>query len=62
MRATAGTATGIRLTIDYYSCWAFQFYAPLWNVWYGYEHLPKIAAAFEEHSHALMKTYPQFFD
>lgn len=49
-------------SFDYYSCWAFQFYAPLWNVWYGYAHLPKIAAAFEEHSHALMKTYPQFFD
>ncbi len=47
---------------DYYSCWAFQFYAPLWNLWYGYEHMPQIAAAFEEHSAALMKTYPQFFD
>lgn len=49
-------------SFDYYSCWAFQFYAPLWNVWYGYEHLPKIAAQFEEHSHALMKTYANFFD
>ena len=47
---------------DYYSCWAFQFYAPLWNIWYGYEHLPEIAKQFEEHSHALMKTYPDFFD
>ncbi|MDE6274303.1 MAG: DUF2264 domain-containing protein [Clostridiales bacterium] len=49
-------------SFDYYSCWAFQFYAPLWNVWYGYEHLPKIAQKFEEHSNELMKTYPDFFD
>lgn len=47
---------------DYYSCWAFQFYAPLWNLWYGYEHLPKIARKFEEYSNELMKTYPDFFD
>ncbi len=49
-------------SFDYYSCWAFQFYAPLWNVWYGYEHLPEIAKKFEEYSNELMKTYPDFFD
>lgn len=47
---------------DYYSCWAFQVYGPLWNVWYGYENAPEIASLFEEHSNALMKTYPDFFD
>lgn len=49
-------------TFDYYSCWAFQFYAPLWNLWYGYKHLPKIAEKFGEYSNELMKTYPDFFD
>ncbi len=49
-------------SFDYYSCWAFQVYAPIWNVWYGYEHAPYIAQKFEEYSNALMKTYPNFFD
>ena len=22
---------------DYYSCWAFNLYTPIWNLWYGYE-------------------------
>lgn len=47
---------------DYYSCWAFQVYAPLWNLWYGYEHAPEIAQKFETYSNQLMKTYPDFFD
>lgn len=47
---------------DYYSCWAFNLYAPIWNVWYGYEHLPYIASEFEEYSNTLMETYPNFFD
>ncbi len=47
---------------DYYSCWAFQVYGPLWNEWYGYENAPDIAAKFEEHSNKLMETYPDFFD
>ncbi len=47
---------------DYYSCWAFNVYAPLWNLWYGYENMPEIAARFEEHSNKLMETYPDFFD
>ena len=49
-------------SFDYYSCWAFQFYAPLWNLWYGYEEEPEIAARFEEHSNALMKSFPMAFD
>lgn len=47
---------------DYYSCWAFNVYAPLWCQWYGYENEPYIAARFEEHSNKLMETYADFFD
>lgn len=49
-------------SFDYYSCWAFNFYAPLWNEWYGYENEPFLAAKFEKYSNELMKTYPDFFD
>ena len=48
-------------SFDYYSCWAFNFYAPLWNRWYGYEKMPSIAKAFEDNSNRLMKTYGRFF-
>nr|WP_297872796.1 DUF2264 domain-containing protein [uncultured Blautia sp.] len=47
---------------DYYSCWAFNMYGPIWNVWYGYEHMPAAAKRFEEHSNKLMETYGDFFD
>lgn len=47
---------------DYYSCWAFNVYAPLWNLWYGYENEPYIAEQFEAHSNKLMETYADFFD
>ena len=47
---------------DYYSAWVFQLYTPIWNVWYGYERMPKMAAAFEENARALMETYLDFFD
>lgn len=47
---------------DYYSCWAFQLYAPIWNVWYGYEHTPELAARFEQNSNRLMESYANFFD
>lgn len=47
---------------DYYSCWAFNVYAPIWNLWYGYENAPYIARKFEEYSNKLMETYPDFFD
>ncbi len=49
-------------SFDYYSCWAFNFYAPLWNLWYGYEKMPEISARFEENSNKLMETYPDMFD
>ena len=49
-------------SFDYYSAWAFQFYAPLWCKWYGYENMPALAKRFEENSNELMKTYPDFFD
>lgn len=49
-------------SFDYYSCWAFNLYAPIWNNWYGYENEPYLAGRFEEYSNQLMKTYPDFFD
>lgn len=49
-------------SFDYYSCWAFNVYAPLWNLWYGYEREPYLAARFEENSNRLMETFGDFFD
>ncbi|MCD8379381.1 MAG: DUF2264 domain-containing protein [Lachnospiraceae bacterium] len=49
-------------SFDYYSCWAFNVYAPIWNLWYGYENEPYLAAKFEENSNRLMETYADFFD
>ena len=49
-------------SFDYYSCWAFNLYAPIWNDWYGYENEPYLAKRFEECSNKLMETYPNFFD
>ena len=49
-------------SFDYYSCWAFNVYAPIWNLWYGYENAPYIAKKFEENSNKLMETYGDFFD
>lgn len=49
-------------SFDYYSAWAFNVYAPLWNLWYGYENEPYIARKFEENSNKLMETYADFFD
>ncbi|MBQ6229882.1 MAG: DUF2264 domain-containing protein [Eubacterium sp.] len=49
-------------SFDYYSNWAFNMYTGIWNIWYGYEKEPYIAAKFEENSNELMKTYPDFFD
>ena len=49
-------------SFDYYSCWAFNVYAPIWNLWYGYENAPYVAEQFESHSNRLMETYPDFFD
>lgn len=49
-------------SFDYYSCWAFNLYAPIWNQWYGYENEPYLAGRFEEYSNQLMRTYADFFD
>ncbi|MDF2586844.1 MAG: hypothetical protein K0S41_685 [Anaerocolumna sp.] len=49
-------------SFDYYSCWAFNVYAPIWNQWYGYENEPYLASKFEENSNQLMETYADFFD
>lgn len=47
---------------DYYSCWAFNLYGPIWCRWYGYEKMPWAAARIEEHSNILMQTYHDMFD
>lgn len=49
-------------SFDYYSCWAFNVYAPIWNKWYGYENEPYLAEQFENNANELVKTYPDFFD
>lgn len=49
-------------SFDYYSCWAFNVYTPIWNLWYGYEKEPYLAGKFEENSNRLMETYADFFD
>lgn len=49
-------------SFDYYSCWAFNVYTAIWNLWYGYEQEPYLAAKFEEYSNKLMETYEDFFD
>ena len=49
-------------SFDYYSCWAFNVYGPLWNLWYGYENQPELARRFEEQSNRLMENYADFFD
>lgn len=49
-------------SFDYYSCWAFNVYAPIWNNWYGYENEPYLAHMFEKNSNKLMETYGDFFD
>lgn len=49
-------------SFDYYSCWAFNVYAPIWNKWYGYENEPYLADRFEKNANELMRTYPDFFD
>ena len=49
-------------SFDYYSCWAFNVYSPIWNQWYGYEYEPYIAEMYEQNSNKLMETYGDFFD
>lgn len=49
-------------SFDYYSCWAFNVYGPIWNQWYGYEKEPYIAEKIEENSNKLMETYADMFD
>lgn len=49
-------------TFDYYSSWAFQFYAPLWVAWSGRHTHPAIAREFEASLHALLRHYGRCFD
>ena len=47
---------------DYYSCWAFNLYTPIWNLWYGYEQEPALAKKFEDRGNTFIKTFPAIFD
>lgn len=47
---------------DYYSAWAFQTYLPIWNLWYGYDKMPELAAIYEENALELMEQYTSMFD
>ena len=46
---------------DYYNFWAFHFYLPLWNEWYGKEHMPDIAQRFKKNTSEFLKTCCRFF-
>jgi hypothetical protein len=46
---------------DYYSCWAFQFYGPIWARHFGYEHMPEVAEIIERRHKSLMEHYPLMF-
>lgn len=46
---------------DFYSSWAFQFYAPVWCAMYGNEHMPEAAALLAANHNDLMCTYPALF-
>lgn len=47
---------------DFYSVWAFQFYAPLWAHDSGYHRFPEMASAIENSARQLMRTYERLFD
>ncbi|MBQ7564138.1 MAG: DUF2264 domain-containing protein [Lachnospiraceae bacterium] len=47
---------------DYYSCWAFNLYGPIWCDWYGYREMPELAERFAENSNCLMDSFPDLFD
>ena len=47
---------------DYYTAWAYQIFLPVWNLWYGYEKEPDLAAGFESQCRLFIKTYDRFFD
>ena len=46
---------------DFYSSWAFQFYAPVWCRAFGYRHEPQFAAQLERRHADLMETLPLLF-
>ncbi|MBQ1492378.1 MAG: DUF2264 domain-containing protein, partial [Blautia sp.] len=49
-------------SFDYYSCWAFQVYTPLFCQWYAYEKLPDVAREMERIGELFIRTYPRIFD
>lgn len=46
---------------DFYSCWAFQFYGPIWCRVYGYKHEPEAAEIVARRHREFQKTYPCLF-
>ncbi len=46
---------------DYYSCWGFQFFLPLWNLMYGYAQMPDEASEAERNLRALVQHLPYMF-
>lgn len=47
---------------DYYTPWAFQVYGPIWNVWYGYEKEPWMAAKIEQYANDMTDSFSSMFD
>ena len=46
---------------DFYSCWAFQFYGPIWCSFYGYRKRKDFARIIEKRNKELQKTYLAMF-
>lgn len=46
---------------DYYSMWAYQMYAVLWNDFYGYKNYPDLALKLERNFRDLEHNYPYLF-
>lgn len=60
MPETDGIGTRIALIII--ARGPFQTYLPIWNLWYGYNKMPELAAIYEENALELMEQYTSMFD
>jgi hypothetical protein len=57
----SGDGWYLEQSYNYYTISLFVVYGTVWNRTFGDEHYPEIAAEIEKTSHALMKTYTNFF-
>ena len=48
-------------SFDYYTAWAYQIFLPVWNLWYGYEKEPELAAGFAGQLREMVGTYEGLF-